>query len=623
MSAATDIIVLVVTILGLGVIAQVLADKLSVPSVLFLILAGVAVGPEGVGVIDPALFGDALPAIVGLSVAIIVFEGAFHLHVDRLREAPSEALRLVTAGAAISLLGTAVVVRYALATSWGLAFLVGALLVATGPTVITPIMSVVPVRERVAAALETEGVGNDVTAAILAIVTFEYVVLENRGLATLAAEFALRFGIGIGVGIAVAGVVWYVLRRVDLSAENAPQNARLVVLLAALVAYGVAEVIGARVDAAEAGIAAAATAGFALGNAEIPYREEIERFGGDITLLVLAFVFITLAALLSIRDLLALGFGGLLVVVVVAGVVRPLLVLVCTAGERFTFRERLFIGAIGPRGIIPASVATLFALELQATDPRAASVLAGTVFLVILVTVVVQGGFARHIAEALDVIPMRVIVIGGGRVGRSLAERLEDRGEEVVLVEHDSRTVEEARQEGFTVKHGDGTDVDVLKAAGAANAKVIAAATADDDVNLLVAQLAKNRFDVETVISRVDERANIDAFEDLNVEVVPTGMSVAWSMDNFIERPGISHWMTERDRLGDVQEVELTAESVVGMSVAELGDELADGCYIALISRDGENRVPRAADVFEKGDHITFIGRTEAVRDAIARCRPE
>lgn len=623
MSAATDTIVLVVTIMGLGVVAQVLADKLSVPSVLFLIIAGIAVGPEGLGVIDPTAFGDSLPAIVGLSVAIIVFEGAFHLHIERLREAPSGTLRLVTLGAGMSLVGTALVVRYALGTTWGLAFLIGALLVATGPTVITPIMNVVAVRERVATTLETEGVGNDVTAAILAIVTFEYLVLEDQGLFTLVSEFALRFGIGIGVGIAVAAVVWYVLRHVDLSAENAPQNSRLIVLIAALVSYGLAELLAAQVGASEAGIAAVATAGFVLGNVEIPYREEIEQFKGDITLLVLAFVFITLAALLSIRDLLALGLGGVLVVIVVAGVVRPALVLLCTVGERFTFRERLFIGAIGPRGIIPASVATLFALELQTTNSAAATTLVGTVFLVILATVVFQGGFARHIAEALDVIPMRVLVIGGGRVGRALAERLEDRGEEVVIIDNNSQTVQKAREAGFTVKHGDGTDVEVLRAAGADNAKVIATATGDDDVNLLVAQLAKSRFDVETVIARVNQPANVDAFEDLDIEAVPTSMSVAWSMDNFIERPGIAHWMTEMDRIGDVQEIELTADDVVGKTVAELGEEFSDDCYIALISRDGDSRVPHAEDILEKDDHVTLIGRKKAVRSAIAHCHPD
>jgi NhaP-type Na+/H+ or K+/H+ antiporter len=621
-SAATDTIVLIVTIIGLGVIAQVLADKLSVPSVLFLILAGVAVGPEGLGIINPDLFGESLPVIVGLSVAIIVFEGAFHLHLDRLREAPSGTIRLVTLGALVSLVGTALVVRYALGTTWGLAFLIGALLIATGPTVITPIMSVVPVRERVATALETEGVGNDVTAAILAIVTFEYVVLENSGIGTLAFEFALRFGIGIGVGLAVAGVVWFVLRRVDLSAENAPQNARLIVLLAALVAYGAAEFLGVRFNASEAGIAAVATAGFALGNLNIPYRADIERFKGDITLLVLSFVFITLSALLSINDLVALGLGGVLVVIVVAGVVRPLLVMVSTTGGRFTLEERLFMGVTGPRGIIPASVATLFALELQTTDPAAASTLVGTVFLVILVTVVVQGGFARHIAEALNVVPMRVLIIGGGRVGQALADRLEDRGEEVVIIDNDIETIETTREAGYKVKQGDGTDVDVLATAGANKAKVIAPATGDDDANLLISQLAKSRFGVETVIARVNEPANIEAFEDLDIETVPTAMSVAWSMDNFIERPALAHWMTERDRIGDVQEIEVTDERIAGKTVAELGDDLGEGCYIALISRNDENQVPHADATIEDGDHITFIGRRETVRDAIEYCHP-
>jgi hypothetical protein len=111
MSATVDIVQVVVTIMGVGVAAQVLADRLRVPSVVFLIVAGVVVGPEGLGLVDPAIFGNALQAIVGLSVAIIVFEGAFHLHLDRIRSARRETLRLITVGALGSLVGTAVVVH--------------------------------------------------------------------------------------------------------------------------------------------------------------------------------------------------------------------------------------------------------------------------------------------------------------------------------------------------------------------------------------------------------------------------------------------------------------------------------------------------------------------------------
>jgi len=625
MSAATDIVQLVVTIMGVGVAGQVIADRLQIPSVLFLILGGVAVGPEGLGLIDPEIFGDALPAIVGLSVAIIVFEGAFHLHVDRLREAPRETLRLVTVGAAVSLVGTAVVIRFALGASWDIALLIGALLVATGPTVITPIMNVVPVRERVATTLETEGVVNDVTAAILALVMFEYVLLGSRGFPTLVQKFATRLGLGILVGCLIAAVVWYVLNHVDLSAENAPQNARLIVLIAALGAYGLAEILAAETGIAgelgsEAGIAAVAASGFLLGNVSLPYRDQIEQFKGDVTLVVLTFVFIVLASLLSLSDLTALGYGGVVAVVAIAAIVRPALVLLCTIGEQFTFEERLYISAIGPRGIIPASVATLFALELRPENPEAAGTLVGAVFLVIFVTVVIEGGLARHIAQALNVIPLRAIVVGGGRVGRSLAERLEDRGEEVLIVESDDRAIERLRQDGFSVHSGDGAKKDVLERAGANSAKVIAAATADDDVNLLIGQLATNTFDVDTVVARVNNPDNVEAFENLDIEAISSGMSVAWSMDNVIERPGIVRWMTEVDREGDVQEVEVTSEGVIGETVSELRAELPDNVHLALLTRDEENRLPHPDDRIERGDHLTFIGRREAVRQALDFC---
>ena len=618
--ASGNLIALVAGVIGIGVVAQVLADRFRVPSVIFLLAAGVALGPEGLALIGPDSFGDALSAIVGLSVAIIIFEGAFHLRIDRLREAPAATLRLVTIGAAVALVGTAVAVRLFMAVDWLVAFLIGALLVATGPTVIAPILEVVPVRDRVEAALDTEGIVNDVTAAILAVVIFEAIVAaEVGGAADLLVLFAQRLGIGLLVGALVAGVVFYVLRYVDLSPANAPRNARLLVLAGALVAYGGAELI-----AREAGIAAVATAGVLLGNADVPYEEEISAFKGDVTLIVLSFVFIALAALLRVETLIALGIGGLAVVAAVALLIRPALVLLSTVGGRFTLSERLFMSAVGPRGIIPASVATLFAIELRAAGmASAANVLVGVVFLTIFLTVLVEAGLARQIAERLDVIPMRVLVVGGGRVGRALAERLENRGENVVLVEQDVDVVEIARNEGYAVHHGDGTDTDVLRSAGAENARVIVAATGDDDVNLLVAQLSNSKFDPETVLARANSPGNVAAFEELGVRTISAVLATAQSIDNYIERPAMATWMDELGRSGDVQEVEVTSEELVGRAIDEIDPELPGGVLIALVARDGDIRVPDADHVLERGDRITLIGDSDDVADAMGFCHPE
>ncbi|WP_224333653.1 cation:proton antiporter [Haloprofundus halobius] len=613
-----NLLLLVATIIGVGVVAQVLSDRFRIPSVLFLIAGGIVMGPI-LGVITPDSFGNALSAIVGLSVAIIVFEGAFHLHVDKLREAPAAALRLVTVGAVLALVATAAAVHYLLQTGWAIAFLVGSLLVATGPTVISPILEVVPTRSRVEAALETEGIVNDVTAAILAVVIFEAIVSGISGPTELVQHFTERLGIGLLVGAVVAGVLYYALRYVDLSPGNAPKNARLLVLAGALVAYGTADTI-----ATEAGVAAVATAGVLLGNADIPYEDEILDFKGDITLVVLSFVFITLAALLDFDTLRELGARGALVVALIALVIRPALVFLSTVGDRFTRNEKLFMSFVAPRGIIPAAVATLFAIELRAMGmTAAANTLVGTVFLVILATVVFEGGFARQIAQRLDVIPMRILVIGGGKVGRTLAERLQARGEDVVLIENDPEIVEIARNEGFTVHAGDATDTQVLADAGAVNAKVVVAATGDDDVNLLVTQLAESKFDPETVIARANDPDNARAFQELGVEAISSTVATAQSIDDYIERPALSTWMDELGESGDVQEIAVTAADLVGKEIGDLGTSLPDGCLVALVSHDGETEVPSANYTLREGDRITLLGRQDAVREAMEYVHPE
>ncbi len=620
-----NLLLIVATIVALGVLSQVLADRFRVASVLFLILAGIVVGPKVLGIVTQEAFGGALSTIVGLCVAIIVFEGAFHLHIEKVRQAPAAAIRLITVGALISFLGTAAAVYYLLGADFGIALVVGALPIATGPTVITPILEIVPVREPVAAALETEGIVNDVTAAIVAVVMFKAFTAQQLDPRGLAVGFAERLGVGLGVGLLIAGVLWYVLNHVDLSSENAPRNARLITLAGALVAYSIANTV-----AAEAGVAAVATAGGVLANVNIPYQDEIEQFKGDVRLVVLSFIFIALSALIEIDTLLAMGVAGVAIVLIVALVLRPLLVFLSTYRTVLSFREKLFVSAVGPRGIIPASIATLFAIELQTLAAETgrqdlvaqSDILAGTVFLVIVATVVFQGGLARRIAEYLDVLPMRVLIIGSGKIGRSLAKRLTERGEDVVVIENDESVLESARAAGFTVRSGDGTDIDVLRDAGAENAKIVIAATGVGDTNLLVSQLAGSTFGVETVIARANDPDNVDPFEQLGVRTISSTDATAWAIDNAIERPALSNWMTELGQSGDVQEIEVTAEDLVGTTVDDLQSELPSRCLVALVGRDGENQVPDGNATLEYGDHVTFLGQTEAVREAIDRCHP-
>jgi Trk K+ transport system NAD-binding subunit len=495
---------------------------------------------------------------------------------------------------------------------------VGALLVATGPTVITPILEVVRVREHVASALETEGIVNDVTAAIATVVIFELLLLDDLGVPATVASFVLRFGVGVGAGLLATALI-YLLLRYEIAPEEGPQAARFLLLSAAIGSFAIAEVV-----AAEAGIAAAATAGLAVGNLDLSYRETMEQFGRDATFVALGFVFISLAALIDLRAVLGLGIGGVLLALTVMLVLRPAVAFVSTVGvEKFTRPERLFLAAMGPRGIIPAAVATLFAIELElAGNVQAGQTLLGTVFVVILATDVIEAGFARQIGDRLGVTPMRTIIVGGGRVGLALAKRLENSNEFVVIVERDEERKLEAEERGYTAYLGDGTEGGVLREAGIEDAKLVVAATDKDDVNLLVCQIAKTKFGIDDLYAKVNQPENDDAFESMSVTAINAPDATAFAIENEIERTELAHWMYDSGDGHSVREVTVTSSDVVGKSIRDLNDAIPGGCLIAEIGEGVDSHVPDSDEVLEYGDKITFLGDSVAVERAVKRFHP-
>lgn len=608
-AALPEVLLISSLIISLGIVAKVVADHYEVPSVVFLLGIGILFGPDGLGIIRPEIFGDeGLSAIVGISVAIIVFEGGFHLTLPKIRKSSGSTLKLVTLGALITWVGMGVVIHYLLGVAWSISFLISALLIATGPTVITPVMTHVNVREGVRGILESEGIINDVSAAILAVVMFEAVVLGDATGRSFLLEFISRLGTGILIGIVTAAVTWYILWIIG----DSSQNSRLVVLGAAVASFAIAESL-----ASETGIAAVAVAGVILGNLDLPYKEDIAEFKGDITIIVLSVIFILLAALLRIENVLALGVLGLAVVAILMFLVRPLAVFLSTLNSSFTMRERVFIAGVGPRGIVPASVATLFAIQLQnqpGIPTESANMVVSVVFIVILVTVVVQAGGAPFMSKKLDIVPMNVIVVGGGRIGSDIADTLSQRGENVVVIEIDGDRVDEINNEEYTVIHGNGTSSDVLQEAGIENSKFLVAATGNDDQNILACQTARTKFGMENVIGRVNNVENIDAFEDLGVRTVSPARATSFAVDNMIERPGLFSWISELGQGGDVIETDVTNEEVIGRRISEL--ELPEGCIIALVQRDRTQFVPKEDVTLEKDDHVTLMGRAEDVRKA-------
>jgi NhaP-type Na+/H+ or K+/H+ antiporter len=393
----SEALTVLAVVLGLGVGSVMLGDRLGVPNVLFFVVAGLLVGPHGLDLLHLDAFGDDLATVLGASVAVIVFQDSWEISVEQLTDAPRPAYYLATVGSLVTFAGVAAAAYLLMDVAVGVALLIGALLVATGPTVVEPVLATVDVSERLEHALEIEGLVNEVLAAILAVALFKAVTLQETDVEQFALLFSWHLAAGVVVGLAVGGLVWLLFRIPDHDPDRAPQHARLLLLASSVVAYAAAETL-----AAEAGIAAAATAGLLLGNVGLEYREHVAQFASDVSTLILGFVFILLSSFAELQGLVAVGLGGLLVALATMFLVRPLAVLVSTARSDYSRREQLFLSAVAPRGIVPAGVATLFAIEIQGSNPVAATNITGTVLLVVLATVVVEGGAASWLADRLD-----------------------------------------------------------------------------------------------------------------------------------------------------------------------------------------------------------------------------
>ncbi|HEX5166176.1 MAG TPA: NAD-binding protein, partial [Thermomicrobiales bacterium] len=365
----------------------------------------------------------------------------------------------------------------------------------------------------------------------------------------------------------------------------------------------------------ESGLAAVVAAGLVAGNAEFPHKEEAHQFKGDVTALIIASVYLLLAATLEPEDLTRLGWRGPLVVVILMVVARPLAVYLSTWRSPLTLRERTFVAAIGPRGVVAASLATFVTLSLRDDYPDEAASMLGLVFLTIAMTIAVQATYANWLASRLGVRPMGVLIVGGGRVGRMLAERLVATGEDVSMIEMDVEKAELARKLGVDVTVGDATSTAVLEKAGIKHAHTVVATTRSDKDNLLACQLARTRYGRDHVVSRVTDPESLPSFEELGIRVMNPSAATATILANLVRRPSIFGLLTgTASNDADVTEVVVTSDSVAGKALKDLS--IPGDCLVMLIRREGRRMIPHGGSVLAPGDVLTIVGTDGATEKA-------
>ncbi len=433
-------------IVVLGVLAQWIAWRIKLPSIVLLLAIGIFIGPV-FHVLDPdKIFGDLLFPMTALSVAIILFEGSLTLRFREIHGLRGPILNLVTVGAAINIVIITACAYYFLKAPIGIAMLIGTIGCVTGPTVVGPMLRAIRPTPAVDKVLRWEGIIIDPIGAILAVIAMEFAVKDYHS--EIGWVLAKLVASGLVIGLITAGVLGALLKR-----HLVPWYLRNVITLGfVMMAFTISNVL-----AHEAGLLAVTVMGVALANTRNLDMDDVLSFKESLTVLLVSLLFIGLAARLDLQSFAELGWGFPLFLLAIFFVARPLAVAVSTMRSKLSLRERGLIAWIGPRGIVAAAVASLFALRLEAENIRGGELLVPAIFSIIISTVLVQSFTARKLAlrwKLAEEQPTGVIIVGSGSVPFAIGEALKIAGFDVTLADSNWEALKRARMAGLKTYFG-------------------------------------------------------------------------------------------------------------------------------------------------------------------------
>jgi len=487
---STQALIGLTAILVLGVGIQWLAWRTRLPSILLLLLAGLVAGPITERLDPDALFGDLLLPVVSISVGLILFEGALSLRLRELREVGRAVGSLVSVGALLTWLLASAGARFLLGFGPAEAILLGAILVVTGPTVIGPLLRQIRPVGRVGPVAKWEGIVIDPVGAVLAVLVFRAIESTRAvgvpgAVGEAAIHLALTVAVGLMASLIAGGLIYVCLRR-----HWIPDFLESPVLLMAVVTtFTLSNLLQH-----ESGLLAVTLLGIILANQRSVSIEHLVEFKENLRVLLISSLFIVLAARIprtAIGELSwqSFAFVGLLILVV-----RPLSVVLSTLKSGLSWKERTFLCWLAPRGIVAASVASVFSLQLG----EAGEALVTMTFLVILVTVSVYGLSAGPLARRLGLAvpnPQGLVIAGANPLARAIAKALQELDCQVLLVDRNRSSIHAARMEGLKTCYGSILAERVLDDMDLGGMGRFLALTPNDEVNSLAARYFATIFD--------------------------------------------------------------------------------------------------------------------------------
>ncbi len=532
MEGNLEITLLMVITVVAGITAQVVAAYLKVPSIVFLLVFGIALGPSALGVLNPNLLGQGLEVIVSLSVAIILFEGGLNLTFREIKEVSGSLRNLVLLGSLITLLGGTAAAHWLAEFPWQIAFIYASLVVVTGPTVVAPLLKQVGAERRVTTLLEGEGVLIDPIGAILAVVVLNIVLRGNADPLIVLSGLVSRLSLGGLIGVLGGWLLGLVLKQARFLSDDLKN---LTVLAGLWGLFGLSQAL-----ISESGLMTAVALGIMLRAAELPEERLLRRFKNQLSVLSVSVLFILLSADLSIAGVFALGWQGLFAVLALMLIVRPLNVLLSTWNSDLDWRQKTFLAWVAPRGIVAASVASLFSIALTKSGINGGDAIKALVFLTIILTVFLQGLTARWVATWLKVRSTEAtgaMIVGCNPFGRMVAHLIQDNGEAVTMIDANPEYCAQAQAENLQVVLTSALDMAALSTAGAATVGSFLTVTSNPEVNFVLAQRVLEEFRPPRVLAALP-----DAPSNSQLTVGAEKLSIPEVMRAFSLQLSIKEW---------------------------------------------------------------------------------
>jgi NhaP-type Na+/H+ or K+/H+ antiporter len=429
MLSTDDILTGLGLVIVLAIAARLLAQRLRVPALVILLPVGFVAGAITDDVHPDALLGAAFQPFVSLGVGLILFEAGLRLDLSELERAMRKVVwRLVGVGAIVTFVCVTLAARFVVDLGWGMALVVGAILVVSGPTVVLPLLSFIRPTDRVRSVLKWEGTLIDPLGALLGVIAL-HAVLQGA-----AGERPFHFGvlvssiaIGVAVGLAAAFILGLLLREAMRSDPGQGIAVTLMMVSAA--------VVGADLLREDSGLVAAAVMGAVLAARRDLDVTRILDFHGTVVELLIGILFVLISASVSPSQVHAVLWDSLALVGLMVVVIRPLAVALGTWGSALDRRERAFAAWMAPRGIVAGATASSFALALGEAGIDGADKLLPIVFVAIFATVVIYGLSGALVARLLGVAGTGApaVLLVGGMPALAIAEALREAGARVAL----------------------------------------------------------------------------------------------------------------------------------------------------------------------------------------------